>query len=42
MQILKGGDIYWRERRFISILCMVQSITLALDEEEARIVKSGK
>jgi hypothetical protein len=42
MPILKGGDIDWRERRFISKLCMDQSVTLGLDEEGTRSVKTGE
>jgi hypothetical protein len=42
MQIQKGGDIDWSERRFISKLCMDRSVTLGLDEEEAKSVKTGK
>jgi hypothetical protein len=42
MQILKGGDTDWRERRFIGKLCMGQSVTIRLDEEGRRSVKVGK
>jgi hypothetical protein len=39
MQILKGGGIDWRESRLIIKLCMDQSVTVGLDEQEARSVK---
>jgi len=39
MQILKGTDIHWRERRFISNLYMAQSVKVRLNQEETKNVK---
>ena len=42
MQILKGTDIDWRERRLISNLFMAQSVKVRLNRGETRGVKFGR
>ena len=42
MLILKGIDIYWRERRLISNLYMAQSVKVRLNRGETRSVKIGR
>jgi hypothetical protein len=43
MQILNGTDIDWREKSFISKLCMDQkSVKLKLDQAEISSVKAGR
>ena len=41
IQILKGTGIDWRERRFISNLCMERSVKVRLIRGETRSVKIG-
>ena len=42
MQILKGIDIDWRERRSISKLYMEQKVKVRLDRGETRSVQTGR
>jgi hypothetical protein len=42
MQILKGFDIGWRERRLISKLYMDQSFKLKLGQGQTKRVDSGR
>jgi steroid 5-alpha reductase family enzyme len=42
MQILKGPGIEWHRRRLISILYMVWSVKLKMDQRSIRIVKIGR
>jgi hypothetical protein len=41
MQILKGTDIDWPGRRFISKLYMGQSVNVRVDQGETENVKTG-
>jgi hypothetical protein len=42
MQILKGTDIGWRERRLLSKLYMDQCVKLKLDQRHTKRVNSGR
>jgi hypothetical protein len=42
MQILKKTGINWRERRLISKLYLGWNVKVKLDQERAKIVKTGK
>jgi len=42
MQIIKGTDIEWRERRLISNLGMGQCVKLRVDQGKTRSLKKGR
>jgi hypothetical protein len=42
LQIIKGADIEWRERRLISNLCMDQCIKIKVDQGKTRSLKKGR
>jgi hypothetical protein len=42
IQIIKGTDIEWRERRLIRNLCMDQCVKLRVDQGKTRSLKKGR